>query len=146
MVFQIYSRASHDGVTSLLRIQVSVHQSINNSWQLCLHQGFAGGFKVRQAGFKFPSTSPSIIAGSCASTRALQVASKSGRMDPTAVQICSTNSTISCSVVSLVIKLSISVTTSTQMEQVRSFLGAERVLASRQERRARTAFIVQRAH
>ena len=37
-----------------------------------------------------------------------------------------------------------SVTTSTQMEQVRSFLGAERVLASRQERRARTAFIVQR--
>ena len=55
---------------------------------------------------------------------------------------CSTKSIICCSVVSDVMKLSRSVTTSTQMLQVRSFLGAHRVLAIRQERRTNTAFIL----
>ena len=51
-------------------------------------------------------------------------------------------STISCSVVSLVIKLSISVTTSTQMEQVRSFLGVQRQFMMRLDNRIIVVFIV----
>ena len=53
-----------------------------------------------------------------------------------------TKSTISCSVVSLVIKLSISVTTSTQMEQVRSFFGVQRQLMMRLDNRMIVVFIV----
>ena len=53
-----------------------------------------------------------------------------------------TKSTISCSVVSLVMKLSISVTTSTQMEQVRSFLGVQRQPTMRLVNRRVMIFIV----
>merc|ERR1719450_844096 len=67
------------------------------------------------------------MAGSWDSTRALQVASKSGRIAPSALHSCSTNSTICCSVVSLVRNSSMSVTRSMQMAQVREFspLGRE---------------------
>ena len=53
-----------------------------------------------------------------------------------------TKSTISCSVVSLVIKLSISVTTSTQMEQVRSFFGMQRQPMIKLDNRIIVAFIM----
>merc|ERR1719450_636814 len=61
------------------------------------------------------------MAGSWDSTRALQVASKSGRIAPSALHSCSTNSTICCSVVSLVRNSSMSVTKSMQMAHVREF-------------------------
>ena len=142
------------------------------------------------SGFKFCSTSPSIMPGSCSSTRLVQKMSRwrsGGRRDPRDRQIwnrhfvllcpgcvnfiwrrktkrvkkcrtyffisapissflltSSTNSTICCSVVSLVMKLSISVTISTQMVQVRSFLGLQRVPIIRQENRRSLAFMMMR--
>ena len=57
---------------------------------------------------------------------------------------CLANSMISSTVVSSVRNSSISVTTSIQMGQVRSFftLGWERVVVSRQKRRLRTSFML----
>merc|ERR1719167_1332796 len=75
-------------------------------------------------GLRLLLTSPSIMAGSWDSTRALQEPSRLGNNCPMAEHSCSTNSTICCSVVSLVMNSSRSVTISTQRLHNSSLLGA----------------------
>merc|ERR1719289_545433 len=81
-------------------------------------------------GLRLSLTSPSMMAGSWVSIKALHCSSK--------------NCTIWSSVVSLVMKLSRSVMMSMQMEQVSSFLllGTAREEATRAERRKRATFII----
>merc|ERR1712083_1278714 len=79
-------------------------------------------------GFRLSLTRPSMMAGMLASIMAWHSSLA--------------KSTICCSVVSLVMKLSRSVITSMQMEQVSSFLGAAKAEATRAESRKRAAFMV----
>merc|ERR1719430_2493472 len=84
-----------------------------------------------------------MMAGSCSSMILLHSVSMSARIRPRAAHNCLAKSMICCIVVSSVMNWSISVTTSTQMEQVRSLLslGRDRQDTTRQERTSRRDFI-----
>ena len=92
--------AGGDGHADLLGVQVVVDEPVNDGGQLGLHQRVAGGLEVGQ---------------DCAEGRAQLGWVEMG-------STCSTNSTICCSVVSLVRNSSMSVTTSMQMAHVRALL------------------------
>merc|ERR1719507_2224852 len=96
-------------------------------------------------GLRLSLTSPSMMAGSWVSIKALHCSSiEAPRRLPRVWQSSLKNCTTWSSVVSLVMKLSRSVMMSMQMEQVSSFLllGTAWEDATRAERRKRAAFIL----